>query len=45
MKDKNLSREIKLKLCTTSAKSSKEIEEINLTNINFLGNVLNMNLF
>ena len=44
MKDKNLSREIKLKLCTTSAKSSKEIEEINLTNINFLGNVLNMDL-
>lgn len=44
MKDKNLSREIKLKLCTTSAKSSKEIEEINLTNINFLGNVLNIDL-
>ncbi|MBR0351447.1 MAG: hypothetical protein IJH76_06500 [Clostridia bacterium] len=44
MKDKNLAREIKLKICTTSAKSYKDIEELNLTNINFLGNVLNINL-
>ena len=44
MKDKNLAREIKLKMCTTFAKSYKEIEELNLTNINFLGNVLNIDL-
>ena len=44
IKDENLLRVIKLKLCTTPVKSYKEIEEINITNKNFLGNVLNIDL-
>ena len=44
IKDENLLRSIKLKLCTTPIKSYKEIEEINITNKNFLGNILNIDL-
>ena len=44
MNDKNLLRAIKLKLCTIPTKNYKEIEEIKLSNKNFLGNELNINL-
>lgn len=44
MNDKNLLRAIKIKLCTIPARNYKEIEELNLTNKNFLGNTLNINL-
>lgn len=44
IRDENLLRTIKLKLCTTPAKNYKEIEEINITNKNFLGNILNIDL-
>ena len=44
MNDKNLLRAIKLKLCTIPTKNYKEIENINLSNKNLLGNTLNINL-
>lgn len=44
MNDKNLLREIKLKLCTIPTKNYKEIEDINLSNKNLLGNTLNIDL-
>lgn len=44
MKDENLSRAIKLKLCTSFVNDYKELEELNLTNKNFIGNDLNIDL-
>ena len=44
MNDKNLLRTIKLKLCTIPTKNYKEIENISLSNKNFLGNTLNIDL-
>lgn len=44
IKNENLLRTIKLKLCTTSAKSYKEIEEISIANKNLIGNILNIDL-
>lgn len=44
IENENLLRTIKLKLCTIPAKSYKEIEDIDITNKNFLGNILNIDL-
>jgi len=44
IKNENLLRTIKLKLCTTPVKSYKEIEDLDVTNKNFLGNILNIDL-
>lgn len=44
IKNENLLRILKLKLCTTSVKNYTEIEDINISNKNFLGNNLEIDL-